>query len=295
MADMPTLDMLASNWELFREPVMVAGAAGAVLGYMGVYIVMRRMIFFAAALSQAAGCGVALAFFAQIHLGLAAYLADPRLWAVGTTVLAAWVLTSLKEARISREGYLALAYLLGGAGAMLLGTRISQEAHDIQAILFGTAVLVSAEDVRWVLGAGGMVLVWLLWWRRGLLYASLDPEGARIRGLPVGLLDGVLMLTLAVFVSVTTHALGALPVFAFSVLPALAAVTLAKSPHAAFTVATVVGAVAGIGGYLLAFFGQFPVGASQAMVAVVAVVLAATGRALVGAIQRLFNPVTDWR
>jgi zinc transport system permease protein len=295
MADMPTLEMLASNWELFREPVMVAGAAGAVLGYLGVYIVMRRMVFFAAALSQAAGCGVALAFFAQIHLGLAVALADPRLWAVGTTVLAAWILTSLKESRISREGYLALAYLLGGAGAMLLGTRISQEAHDIQAILFGTAVLVSAEDVHWVMGVGGVVLVWLLWWRRGLLFASLDPEGARIRGLPVALLDGALMLMLAVFVSVTTHALGALPVFAFSVLPALAAVTLAKSPGAAFAVATVVGVLAGVGGYLLAFFGQFPVGASQAMVGALAVVAALLLRVAISATGRLLHPVKDWR
>jgi zinc transport system permease protein len=295
MADVPTLEALASNWELFREPVLVAGAAGAVLGYMGIYIVVRRMVFFAAALSQAAGCGVALAFFAQIQLGLSGTLASPRLWAVGTTALAAWVLTVVKENRISREGFLALAYLVGGAGAMLLGTRISQEAHDIQAILFGTAVLVSAEDVRWVLGVGAVVLVWLFWWRRGLLFASLDAEGARIRGLPVRVLDAALMLMLAFFVSVTTHALGALPVFAFSVLPALAAVVLCKNPAAAFAVATLVGIVSGVGGYLLAFFGQFPVGASQAMVAAAAVVAALFVRGTIATVARIRRPVTDWR
>lgn len=287
MADAPTLELLTANWELFRDPVLVAGAAGAVLGYMGVYIVIRRMVFFAAALSQAAGCGVAMAFYSQIHLGFGTRLGDPRLWAVGTTVLTGWVLTSLKESRISREGYLALAYLMGGAGAMLLGTRISQEAHDIQTILFGTAVLVSPEDVRWVLGMGAVVLAWQLWWRRGLLFASLDAEGARIRGLPVQILDGALMLMLAAFVSVTTHALGALPVFAFSVLPALAAVVLTKSPGMAFLLATVLGVFAGVGGYLLAFFGQFPVGASQAFVAGLAVIVAVACRALFVAIARL--------
>ncbi|MDB5099570.1 MAG: Zinc transporter, inner rane permease protein ZnuB [Cyanobacteria bacterium RYN_339] len=292
MADVPTLEMLTSNWELFREPVLVAGAAGAVLGYMGIYIVIRRMVFFAAALSQAAGCGVALAFFAQINLGLTGFLGSPRLWAVGTTALAAWILTVVKENRISREGFLALAYLLGGAGAMLLGTRISQEAHDIQAILFGTAVLVSAEDVHWVLGVGAVVMIWQLWWRRGLLFASLDVEGARIRGLPVQVLDAGLMLMLAVFVSVTTHALGALPVFAFSVLPALAAVTLCKNPTFAFVVATIVGILAGVGGYMLAFFGQFPVGASQATVAAAAVVAALLLRGTLATIARILPSVT---
>jgi zinc transport system permease protein len=286
MAEMPTVAALMANWDLFREPVLVAAAAGAVLGYLGVFIAMRRMVFFAAALSQAAGAGVALSFFAQIHLGVAAWLADPRWGAIAVTGLAAWWLAGVKETRVSREGTLALAYLLGGAGAMMLGTRISQEAHDIQAILFGTGVLVSAEDVAWVCGVGAVVMAWQLWWRRGLLFASLDPEGARTRGLPVELLDAALMLMIALVVSVTTHAMGALPVFAFSVLPAMAALVLTKSPNAALAVATALGAFAGVGGYLLAFFGEFPVGASQAFVASVSLALALASRAALTALGR---------
>ena len=189
------------------------------------------------------------------------------------TLLAAGMLRKEPGGRVSREGLLGLAYLVGAAGTLMVGTRITQEAHDIQAILFGTGVLVRPSDTTWVLTIAAVLIALMLWWRRGLLFASFDPDGARVRGLPVAFLGGFLLVAIALSVSVTTRALGALPVFAFSVLPALAAVAMASSPTAALVLATVIGLVAGAGGYLLAFFAQFPVGASQTFVAALAVVV----------------------
>jgi len=44
--------------------------AGFLLGYLGVFVVLRRSVFVTATVSQAAGLGVALAFFLQIHAAL---------------------------------------------------------------------------------------------------------------------------------------------------------------------------------------------------------------------------------
>jgi zinc transport system permease protein len=256
--------------------------AGAVLGLLGVFVVLRRMVFAAAALTQAAGCGVALAFFLEIHAGLSASLAAPRAWSLGLTLLATLVLQWPGRRIVTRESLLALAYMLGGGGALLLGSRISQEAHDIQSILFGTGVVVDAADLVLVLGVGGLVAGWLAWWHRGFWFATLDPERARVRGLPVAGLDVALLLMLAVYVSVTTRALGALPVFAFSVLPAVGAIAVARRPGVALGLAAVLGGVAGCGGYMVAFFGSFPVGASQTVLAAVLVGLALAWRGLTG-------------
>jgi zinc transport system permease protein len=65
-----------------------------------------------------------------------------------------------------------------------------------------------------------------------------------------------------------------LPVFAFSVLPATAALVLGVRLPWAFAVATVLGALSGVAGYLFAFFYQFPVGGSQTVMAAVFSVLA---------------------
>lgn len=262
----PSWTDFIAGWELFRDPILCGLLAGSALGMLGVFIVLRRMVFISAALSQAAGLGVALSFYAQIHLGLAGFMVDPRLGALVLTVMAASMLRLEPRGRLTREGMLGLAYLVASAGTLMVGTRISQEAHDIQAILFGTGVLVRPSDTSWVFGSAMLVFVLVLWWRRGLIFASFDPDGARVRGLPTTLLSLAILGAIAVMVSIATRALGALPVFAFSILPAITAIALAPSPTGALLLAACFGALGGVGGYLLAFFGQFPVGASQTLV-----------------------------
>ena len=262
----PSLTDFIAGWELFRDPILCGLVAGAALGMLGVFIVLRRMVFISAALSQAAGLGVALSFYAQIHLGLAGFMVDPRLGALILTLLAASMLRLEPRGRLTREGMLGLAYLVASAGTLMVGTRISQEAHDIQAILFGTGVLVRPSDTTWVLSSAALVFAMVVWWRRGLIFASFDPDGAKVRGLPTTLLSFAILGAIALMVSIATRALGALPVFAFSILPAMAAIALAPSPTGALLLAACFGALGGVGGYMLAFFGQFPVGASQTLV-----------------------------
>jgi zinc transport system permease protein len=85
-------------------------------------------------------------------------------------------------------------------------------------------------------------------------------------------------------VGVAARALGALPVFALSTLPAMVAVLLGARLHLAFAVAALVGGLCGVAGYVLAFFFELPVGASQTAVAALLVVLAAGIRLLRGAL-----------
>jgi zinc transport system permease protein len=283
----PTLRQFLDAWELFRDPVVAAVVAGAVLGWLGVYIVLRRVVFVSAALSQAAGLGVALAFYAQSALGATGIAADPLACATALTLATMLFVSRAEDGRyVSRESVLGAVYLVGSAGALLVGTKIRKEAHDIGDILFGAAVLVTPEDLRTLEIVAAAVLALQLGLAKGFRFASFDPDGARIRGLPVRLLDAALFTSIAVAVSVATRVLGALPVFAFTVLPAMAAVLAATSVRAALALAAVLGAVAGGAGYVVAFLRSWPVGASQAAVGVAIVLVAAAGRALLGVASR---------
>jgi zinc transport system permease protein len=279
----PTLRDFLAAWELFKDPVLAGVIAGATLGYLGVYIVLRRMVFVSAALSQAAGLGVALAFYAQITLGATTLLGEPLAVAMAFTIATMLVVVRTNSERwISRESLLGAVYLVGGAGALLVGTKIRQEAHDIQAILFGAAVLVTPADLTKLEIVGAASLLLQLAAGRGLRFASFDRDGARIRGLPVRLLDMALFVSIAVTVSVATRVLGALPIFAFSVLPAMAAIQIAPNVRSAMWLAAVSGAVAGGAGYVAAFLYTWPVGASQTAAAAALVAIAAIVRVVMG-------------
>lgn len=272
---------LASALELFRDPILCGALAGAVLGYLGVFVVLRRMVFVTAAISQSAGLGVALAFYAQIHLGLEV---DPVAGAVGLSLLTMSTFAlPVERLRLSRESFLGAAYITAAAAAVLVGDRISQEAHDISGILFGTAVLVRRSDLLWVAGSGALVTLIHALWHRGFLFAAFDPDGARVQKLPVRLLDATMWTSLALMVSFSTRALGVLPVFAFAVLPAMAALLVGMGPARTMALAGVIGGASGALGYLAAYLFALPVGASQATVLAVVLAVMLLARRVAGA------------
>ncbi|MBM3276116.1 MAG: metal ABC transporter permease, partial [Candidatus Sericytochromatia bacterium] len=117
------IELFVANWPLFQDPILVAAVAGGVLGFLGVYIHARNMVFVSAALTQAAGFGVALAFLLQLLVPALAVLLEPRLWAIGVTLATAWLLARPAVRGSTREGMLALAYLCSGAAVLMMGTR----------------------------------------------------------------------------------------------------------------------------------------------------------------------------
>ena len=49
----PVSDFFAA-WELFREPALAGAVAGLLLGWVGLYVALRRMVFLSAAMTQTA-------------------------------------------------------------------------------------------------------------------------------------------------------------------------------------------------------------------------------------------------
>jgi zinc transport system permease protein len=266
----PTWHEFMQGWELgvYRDPVLCGGLAGLVLGVLGVFIVLRRAVFVTAAVSEGAALGVALSFFLAARVGIEL---PPVLGALVFALFTTSVL-ALPSARmrLPRESIVGFAYLAAAALAVLVGDRITQEAHDVASILFGTAVLVRPADLYFVAGVGFVVLLTIVVGYRGLLFSGFDPESARVQGLPVRGIELTFWALSACEISVATRALGALPVFAFAVLPAMAALPLFRRMRSVLLAAGCIGAGSGVLGYLFAFFFEFPVGASQAVLATAA-------------------------
>lgn len=266
--DGPTLAGLIQDLPYAWPPILCGALAGGLLGTLGVYVVLRRMVFVSAAVSEAAGLGVVGAFAAQAFLGLPAALADPLLGAAVVALLACRLFVADPiRLHLTRESVLGMVFVLSGAAALLLGSQIPQETHDIQHVLFGTAVMVRWTDLIAVAVVAVVVLCMHAWIHRGMALATFDPEGAAVQGLPVRHLDLFLFFSIGIAVAVATHAIGALPVFALTVLPAVAALAVVRRLVHALVLAGALGFLAGASGYLVAYLLALPVGASQAGVA----------------------------
>jgi zinc transport system permease protein len=280
MSDSASWSELWANLPIFKDAILAGGLAGALLGFIGVHVVLRRMVFASSAIAQAAALGVALSFWIPIivdpvrhaaghqagpeaHL-VSSLLFEPVVWAVVASLLATLLfMANPVRLHLTRESVLGLVFLASGAGAVIVGDRITQEAHDLAAILFGSAVVVQPVDLFLVAAAtvvllGGHVLLW-----RALVFVGYDPMGARVQGMPVSALNGFLFVSVGLAVALCTRALGALPVFAFSVLPAMTALALTSRIRAVFALAAGLGAFSGVAGYAVSFRAELPVGATQ--------------------------------
>jgi zinc transport system permease protein len=274
----PTWAEFVSAFPIFREAILCGIIAGAVLGMLGVQVVLRRTIFVSAVLSQVAGLGVAAAIFAGMIFDIEL---EPMIGAVSLCLAATGILALRPErVRLSREAMLAAVWVFAGGAALIIGSRITAEAHDIEAILFGSAVLVRPIDLTLVAVVGVGCVVAQVFLGRGWLFSGFDHDVARVHGLPAKMLDVALWLCVAGMVSVGTRALGALPVFAMTALPGMAALMLVPGMRGVVPVATLLGALAGGLGYLAAYFESWPVGASQTVVAAIFVALSVPVRLL---------------
>ena len=263
--------------DLWREPMIAGVLAGAILGYIGVFVVLKRMVFVSAALSEISGVGVAFAFYVGALLGIDPHahgavpvLLEPTWFSLIFACLAA-ALFSLRPGhrKLATETIVGLGYIIASALvlAILNSPRIAQEAHAVGDILFGNAVTVPRSQI-WALFAASLavVAVHALFFKE-LLFVSYDPETAVVQGVGVFRYELLLNLATAVVISVATRAVGALPVFAFTVIPAAAALMITEKMRLTIALSVAFAIVAAAVGYYLSWIEQLPTGATMGVTA----------------------------
>ena len=130
-----------------------------VSAFLGVCVILKRIVFVSAAISQISSLGVACAFLVAGLFGHHAsevksrFLSGPGATSIVFACLAAIFLArQVSEKRITRESILGIGYLLPAGLTLLILDALSAEAHAIEDILFGNSVFVSVEQLP---GAGG--------------------------------------------------------------------------------------------------------------------------------------------
>ena len=252
----PTADVRQLVSYHFMVNALEAGTAVAVLaGAIGWFMVLRRQTFAGHTLSVIAFPGAAGASLAGLPLAFGYFGAC----AAGALALAG--VSADRSGSNSRESAatgtvqafaLGLGFLFVGLYHGLL--------NGIDALLFGTFLWVSNDQVVTLVCVAAAALVLLAAAGRPLLFASLDGEVARAAGVPVRALSLGFLLLLGLAVGATSQITGALLVFALLVAPAAAAQQLTARPLAGLLLSVALGLVVTWLGLALAYFSIYPAG-----------------------------------
>jgi ABC-type Mn2+/Zn2+ transport system permease subunit len=162
------------------------------------------------------------------------------------------VLVALERRRVgTTEGRIGVTYVLASATAILLvAANPHGEAH-VLSLLKGEIVAVSSESLGLILVGYGFVLLTLGACHRELLLVSYDRETAITLGRSVALWDMVLFGLIGLTIALGVMTVGPLVVFAFLVIPPLAAFRLVRGMAQLSMVAAMMGVVSAVAGFYL--------------------------------------------
>ena len=250
--------MIALFQQEFVQNAFLAGSVVALVAAMSGYFVVLRAQAFAS--ESIADIGFAGATGGPLF-GLSSLIGMFIL-----TVLSALGMGVLGERARGRdvETGMVLAFALG-LGVLFTNLYASgKNAVATVGALFGSILSVNRGAVMTTLIVGVIVLALLALLFRPLLFASIDPEVAQTRGVPVRLLSTVFLVLLAITIAMAIQVVGALLVFALLIAPAASAARLTHRPLTTIVLSVLLGltitwiglvlTVVGTGRYLPASF-----------------------------------------
>lgn len=235
---------------LFRDTLMAGAILGLVGGLIGTFVMMRDLAFAVHGIAELSFAGAAFALL----IG-----ADVIFGSLVGSVLAALLLGVMGVRAREKNSVIGVIMPFGlGLGILFLSLYEGRSANKF-GLLTGQIVSVDSTQLSVLAGTAlvvvaGLALIW-----RPLTFASVDPDIATARGVPVRTLSLAFMFLLGIAVALSIQVVGALLVLALLITPAAAALQLTAAPRMVVLLSVSFAMAATVGGIMLALGGSIPI------------------------------------
>ncbi|MBF0456923.1 MAG: metal ABC transporter permease [Nitrospirae bacterium] len=271
---METLRQILSPDFLLRNSIYTSVIIGLSCPLVGVFFVMRRLVFMGVALPQISSTGVAIALSLPMWLGF--NLAGHGSHSVHTlaftgsitfTLTAILVLAFLQRRGHGHpDGRLGTAYVVAASLSILLLSKNPYGEIGWLDMLKGDVIAISDFDLVLTASTLTLVLAVLGLFHKELLMVSFDRELAIILRKNVVFWDILLYLLIGLTVSMAVLSVGPLTAFGFLLIPALMAHLFARNMRQFTVLASLTGGAVAFLGFWLSYQYDFPVGPTDVVV-----------------------------
>ncbi|HZU70909.1 MAG TPA: metal ABC transporter permease [Ktedonobacteraceae bacterium] len=251
----PVIDLQILLQFHFMQNAYLAGTLVAIgAGIMGYFMVLRSQSFAGHSLSNVGFAGATGAALFGIPAVVGLFIAGLGA-AIGIQAL------NVGE-RQSRQSDIAVGAVLTASlalGFLFIHLNTSEYAASVYDVLFGNILGIRDADVNVIVWATIALLGILAWIARPLFFASLDPDVAAARGVPVRALAFGYLALLALVVALAVQIVGVLLIFALLVTPAAIAQYMTTRPAIAVIVAVILALIFTWLGLAVGYFTPYPV------------------------------------
>ena len=205
-----TTTIIMLDYDFMRNAFAAAGIAAVVSGVVGYFLVLRGQTFAGHALSHVGFAGATGA----VLIGVA------PIWGLVVFTIAAGIAMGMLGERISgRDVAIGVVLALALGFGLLFLHYYTAFAAQATALLFGNVLAVDPEMIWTLLGLAAITLAGLALIMRPLVFASLQPELAEAKGVPLRFISTAFLTIVALAVSESAQIVGILLVFSLMVGP----------------------------------------------------------------------------
>jgi zinc/manganese transport system permease protein len=238
------------DYEFMRNAFAAAGVAALMSGLVGYFLVLRGQTFAGHALGHIGFAGATGA----VLIGVAA------LWGlIGFTVAAGVGMGLMGERLSGRDVAIGVVLALALGFGLLFLHYYTAFAAQATALLFGNVLAVDRATIATLLGLGAVTLAALAAIMRPLIFASLQPELAEAKGVPLRFVSTAFLAIVALAVSASAQIVGVLLVFALMVGPPATAQRLVRSLWSGLALSAGIALAEAWIGIAMAYYTDWPV------------------------------------
>jgi len=263
--------------QLFSQPFLVCLTMVVILGYMGIHVLKREVIFIDIALAQIAAVGAIVAHIAFKAHGDSLFGYSI---AFGFTLAASafYSLVRRKVSQIPLEAVIGVSYAIAAAAALfLVGVAPGGHIH-VQHMLAGSILWATWKDVLLCIFVFSAVGLCFYIFRQPFKEISDNYETALKKGAKVVWWDFLFYALFGIVITLAVRIGGVVVIFAFLIIPATISALFSSSWGRRLVISWAIGIGATIAGLLFADRFDFSIGSAISLFLGVALVLAGLSR-----------------
>ncbi|WP_079988692.1 metal ABC transporter permease [Candidatus Protochlamydia sp. W-9] len=272
---MPTFFEAIMTHSLLFSALLAGFAASIVSGIIGSYVIVKRIVFIAGSISHSVLSGIGLCIWLERTQGI--HWASPLLGALTAAILSALILGWIHLYYRQREdSVIAAIWSIGMAIGILFISQTPGFNVELTNFLIGNILWVSQTDLYILWGLDICTILLVLCLHKRFLAICFDEEQARLQGLPVNGLYLLLLILIAISIVLLIQVVGIVLVMTMLTIPATIANLLTSSLSKMMLLAIFFSSLFCLTGNSVAYYFDWPTGATIALIAGIAYIFSLT-------------------
>lgn len=260
------------EYEFFRNAFSAAFLMSVACGLIGTYIVARRMVFISGGITHASFGGVGISYY---------FGWSPMAGAAVFALIAAVTTENLTRKKVIRnDSLIAVMWSLGMAIGIIFIYLTPGYSPNLMSFLFGSIITVTTTDLVLMLCLTFIVALVFIFFYRVILFVSFDEQFARTRGIPVMLVNYILIVLVALTIVLSIRVAGIILVLSLLTIPQNTANLFTSSFGRILVWSVIIGFIGAMIGLISSYYLNIPSGATIIFSLVVLYLLARIARSI---------------